>query len=138
MYGGSVGRPRYDVPISTLAFLIDNRFSVPQIADVLRRRRMSENGLCIKATYASISEQELDTIVAGIQQQFPFCGYRQMQGHLAAQGLRIQQERVRESQKRVDPGGCVMRQLSSINRRVYRGNCPLGLWHINGNHKLIK
>ena len=66
-------------------------------------------------------------MVAGIQHEFPLRRYRQMQGHLAAQELRIQQERVRESQRRIDPGGCVMRQLSSINRRVYRVNGPLAL-----------
>ena len=131
VYDGSVGRPRYDVPISVLEFLIESRFSVPQIADVLRvsvrtvRRQMTMYGLSVRATYTSISQQELDAIVAGIQHQFPLCGYWQMQGHLAAQGLRIQQKRVRERQRRVDPGGCAMRQLSSINRRVYRVNGPL-------------
>ena len=144
VYDGSVGRPRYDVPISILEFLIESRFSVPQIAEVLRvsvrtvRRQMTEYGLSVRATYTSISQQELDAVVAAIQQQFPFCGYRQMQGHLVAQGLRIQQERVRESQRRIDPGGCVMRQLSTINRRIYCVNGQLALWHIDGNHKLIK
>ena len=42
------------------------------------------------------------------------------------------------SQRRVDPGGCVMRQLSTINHRIYRVNGPLALWHIDGNYKLIK
>ena len=144
LYDGSVGRPRYDIPVSTLELLIESRFTVTSIAGVLHvsirtvRRRMSEYGLSIRATYSSISDQELDVVVAGIQHQFPLCGYRQMQGHLAAQGLRIQQGRVRESQRRVDPGGCLMRRLSSINRRVYRVNGPLALWHIDGNHKLIR
>ena len=144
LYDGSVGRPRYDIRSATLEFLIENRFTAPQIADVLCvsvrtvRRRMSEYGLSIRATFTSISEQELDAVVAGIQQQFPLCGNRQMQGHLIAQGLRIQQGRVRESQRRVDPGGCAMRRLSSINRCVYRVNGPLALWHIDGNHKLIR
>lgn len=141
---GTVGRPRYDIPGGTLKFLIESGFTVPQIADVLYvsvrtvRRRMSQYDLSIQATFTNISEQELDAIVASIQQEFPLCGYRQMQGHLKPQGLRVQQARVRESQRIVDPGGCVMRRLSSINRRVYRVNGPLALWHIDGNHKLIR
>ena len=56
---------------------------------------MSDYGLSIRETYSRISEQELDAVVARIQQQFPLCGHRQMQGHLLAQGLRIEQGRVR-------------------------------------------
>ena len=77
--------------------------------------------------------QRTQAMAADIQ-----CGYRQMQGHLTAQGIRVQQGRVRESQRRVDPGGCIMRRLSSINCRVYRVNGPLAQWHIDGNHKLIR
>ena len=61
-----------------------------------------------------------------------------MQGHLLAQGVRVQQQRIRESQRRVDPGGVVLRQLTSINRRRYRVNGPLALWHIDSNYKLIR
>ena len=61
-----------------------------------------------------------------------------MQGHLIARGLRVQQYRVRESQRHVDPCGSVMRRLKSIHRREYRVSGPLALWHIDGNHKLIR
>ena len=66
------GRPRYDIPVSTLELLIESRFTVISIAGVLHvsirtvRRRMSEYGLSIRATYSSISDQELDVVVAGI------------------------------------------------------------------------
>ena len=101
-------------------------------------RRLSEYGLSVRATYSVISDAQLDEIVARVQHEFPLCGYRQMIGHLRAQGLRIQQSRVRESQRRIDPGGCVMRRLSTVNRRTYRVNGPLAVWHIDGNHKLIR
>ena len=90
---------------------------------------------CETHIYTDMSEQELDETVSRIQQEFPLCGYWQMQGHLTAQGIRVQQGRVRESQRWVDPGGCIMRRLSSINRRFYRVNGRLALWHIDGNHK---
>lgn len=99
------------------------------------RRRMSEYGLSIHDTYSTITAEQLDGAVSEIQKNFPLCGNQQMIGHLRAQGLRVQQSRVK---RRVDPGGCVMRRLSSIHHRKYRVNGPLSLWHIDGNHKLIR
>lgn len=61
-----------------------------------------------------------------------------MIGHLTSRGFRIQQLRVRESMRRVDPEGTIARRLFTINRRVYSVPSPLSLWHIDGNHKLIR
>ena len=144
VHEGVVGRPRYFIPQDVLQNLLSTGFSVPHISDILCiyirtvHRRLSECGLSVRATYSVISDAQLDEIVARVQHEFPLCGYRQMIGHLRAQGLRIQQSRVRESQRRVDPGGCVMRRLSTVNRRTYRVNGPLAVWHIDGNHKLIR
>ena len=141
---GSVGRPRYYIPQSQLEYLLQSKFSIPQIALLLNvsvrtiRRRMDDYGLSIRGLYARISDFDLDAIVEQIQQQFGLCGNRQMQGHLLSQGIRVQQLRIRESQRRVDPGGVALRRLSSINRRKYKVNGPLALWHIDGNHKLIR
>lgn len=71
-------------------------------------------------------------------QDFPNCGNRQMQGHLVARGYQIQQSRIRLSQRRVDPEGAVMRQSNVIHRREYSVPRPLSLYHIDGNHKLIR
>jgi hypothetical protein len=76
---GMVGRPRLEVSYEQLSFLIENRFSVPQIADMVgvsvrTIRRMSECGLSIHAQYASISDSELDTMVGEVQRQFPMIG----------------------------------------------------------------
>ena len=62
-----------------------------------------------------------------------------MRGYLAAKNLRLQEYRVRESMRRVDPEGVVLRQLQSvpIYRRTYKVKGPLSLWHMDGNHKLI-
>ena len=138
LHDGSVGRTRYDILVGTLEFLWIHCADVLCVSVRTVSRHMSLYGLSINATFTNISEQESDAIVASIQEEFPLGGYRQMQGHLKAQGLRVQQGRVRESQRRVDPGGCVMLRLSSMNRRVYRVNGPLALWHIEGNHKLIR
>ena len=139
-----VGRPSFEIPCEQLSYLIENHFSVPQIATMLRvsirtiRRRMSEFGLSIRAQYSDISDSDLDQIVREIQQQFPTCGNRQMQGHLLARGYRIQQIRIRESQRRIDPDGAVVRRLHVLNRREYSVPAPRSLYHIDSHHKLIR
>jgi hypothetical protein len=138
------GRPRYDLPKNQLHFLLQSKFTIPQMASLLGvsvrtiRRRMEQYGLYVRSFYSSLSDQDLDDLVRSIQTQFGLCGNRQMSGHLLSRGIRVQQHRVRESQRRVDPNGCVMRRLTTINRRQYSVNGPLALWHIDGNHKLIR
>ena len=42
--------------------------------------------------------------------------------------------------RHVDPEGTILRtlQMNVIQRRVYSVPSPLALWHIDGNHKLIR
>ena len=99
---------------------------------------MTEYDLSVHALYSQLTDQQLDEIVRDIETQFPACGNRQMQGHLLARGIRVQQHQVRESQRCVDPSGSVMHRLRVINRRQYHVNVPGALWHIDGNHELIR
>lgn len=92
----------------------------------------------ISATYSPINDEELDALVKDIQVMFPMCGNRQMLGQLLARGVRVQQHRVRESQRRIDPEGSMLRRLNCIHRRVYQVQAPRSLYHIDGNHKLIR
>jgi hypothetical protein len=144
LYTGEVGRPRYVIPKEQLQFLIEAHFSVPQIAGLLgvsvrtTRRRMTAYGLSITASYSNICDDELDAVIQNIQQQFPMCGNKQMQGHLLSRGIRVQQIRIRECQRRVDPEGTIMRRLNCLNRRKYSVPAPRSLYHIDGHHKLIR
>lgn len=49
-------------------------------------------------------------------------------------------QRVQECMRRVDPQGVLMRslQLNPRRRRKYSVPAPNSLWHIDGNHKLIR
>ena len=73
---GTVGRPQYLIPQDVLGSLLETGFSVPQIANILSvsirtaRRRMTKYGLTIRAMYSMRSQQELDTVVCSIQQEF--------------------------------------------------------------------
>ena len=141
---GCIGRPRFVIPCEQVIFLIESRFTAPQMAQILGvslstiRRRMADYGLSITAEYTPFTDEELDRVVEDIQRDFPMCGNQQMQGHLISRGLRVQQLRIREAQLRVDPEGSLMRRLRTVNRRQYQVPAPLSLWHIDGNHKLIR
>ena len=64
-----------------------------------------------------------------------------MKGFLSQRGYTVQQERVRESMRRVDPEEVLLRglQMRIIDRRHYRvpGNqCLFVSYTVDGNHKL--
>ena len=60
-FSGCIGRPRYDIPRSQLEYLLQNRFTVPQISSLLNvsvttvRRRMEEYDLSVRNFYAIIA-----------------------------------------------------------------------------------
>ena len=87
-----------------------------------------------------MSNENLDVIVSSIYTEFPNCRIRRMKGFLLARGIRIQWERVRASLWRVDPEGILLRsmQLNVVRRRHYSVPGPLSLWHLDGNHKIIR
>ena len=122
---------------------MENGFTGPQMASIIEvslstvRRRMAEYGLTVSSEYAYLSDDVLDQLVMQMKHEFPTCGNKQVNGHLLSHGYRVQQLRVREAMRRVDPEGSVMRQLRTLNRRHYRVPAPGSLWHIDGNHKLI-
>ena len=63
-----------------------------------------------------------------------------MKGFLMSKGFKVQWARIRDSMWRVDPTGLVLRttQLNTVRRRKYSVPGTLALWHIDGNHKLIR
>lgn len=142
------GRPKYVVPQEHVEFLIERHFSVPEISKLLgvstrtveRRCRNMEYGLSIRGSHDGMNDNELDDIVTGILKDFPNAGYKRMTGLLLARGIRLQQSRIRSAMQRVNPEGCLLRslELNVLHRRKYQVYGPLALWHIDGNHKLIR
>ncbi|XP_062304625.1 uncharacterized protein LOC134009010 isoform X2 [Osmerus eperlanus] len=90
--------------------------------------------------YSALSEEELDAVIAEIHQSHPNTGYRMMKSFLHARGLLVQITRVRDSLKRVDPIGNEVRAMANrtLRRRQYSVPAPNAMWHIDGNHKLIR
>lgn len=142
--GEDMGRPRFEVLREQLVYLIENGFSCVQISEMtgvslrIVRRRMSEYGLSIRQTYTSIGEDELIQLLRSHLENFPTCGYRLADGWLRQKRYRIQESRIREAMRRIDPLGVASRWLTTIQRRTYSVCGPQALWHLDGNHKLIR
>ncbi|XP_073718079.1 uncharacterized protein [Misgurnus anguillicaudatus] len=140
------GRPKYDIPVETIRMHLLSGFTVQEIADLFEvsnktiRRRMEQHHMRVFDLYSTISDAELDSTIEDIQRLYPNSGYRIIHGHQHSRGLHVQTLRVRESVRRVDPHGTLMRAMSmrTIRRRQYTVPCPNAMWHIDGNHKLIR
>ena len=145
-FSGTSGRPKFNIPYDQLNFLVERGFTFVKMAELLGvsvrtvERRCQDFGLSVRATYADITDVQLDDTVRGIMSVFPYTGYKRMSGYLRSRGIRIQQKRVREAMRRVDPEGTILRalEMNVVQRRVYSVPSPLALWHIDGNHKLIR
>ncbi|XP_076864538.1 uncharacterized protein LOC143516675 [Brachyhypopomus gauderio] len=142
----AVGRPVINISADAIEGYLLFGMKIKDIATVygVSRstivRRMLENGLRVAALYSNISNAELDNLVLQLHQAHPQSGYRMMRALLQARGHMVQITRVRESLRRVDPEGTELRALANrtLHRRSYSVPAPNCMWHIDGNHKLIR
>lgn len=141
---GSVGRPKFVIPREQLEYMLDYNISVPDIAHALGvskstiKRRLREYDLTIRSQQSVLTNEELDDLVRSVQREFPNAGYRRVYSQLKSRSINVIQSRVRESMHRTDPEGVAMRWLNITPRMAYSVRGPLSLWHIDGNHKLIR
>eukprot|EP00794_Sanderia_malayensis_P010656 gene10656-biopygen8525 len=141
------GRPSLEIPKETLLLYFHYGFPKTKIAEMLSvsvkavSRRIQSFGLeDLIVGHADIQDCELDHAVQEIFASFPNCGIRRMKGFLLSRGLNIQWDRVRESMWLVDPTGLLLRttQLNTLQGRKYSVPGTLAVWHVDGNHKLIR
>ena len=144
-HSGGRGRPRFEIDKQQLEYFLDNGFTGPDIAAMLCvslrtvRRRMHGFRLSIRGLHTNLSDAALDMEVGDICSLFPNIGYRRLLGELGRREIRICRTRARESLRRVDPFGVMLRWISGpVTRREYHVPGPLSLWHIDGHHKLIR
>lgn len=130
-----------DVSIEEIEYLRQIRFSWTKIAEILQisrstlYRRLEEENLSQSLSFTNISDVELDRLISSVKACHPNDGERLMTGHLARHNVFVPRARVRGSIHRVDP---VNTALRTIRRRVYRSEGPNAVWHVDGNHKLIR
>lgn len=87
-----------------------------------------------------VEDQQLDHLVEQITRTNRLIGPNSIRARLRQQNIFITRQRVRQSCIRVDPAGCALRSVErrNIERRTYKVAGPNSLWHIDGNHKLIR
>ncbi|KAJ7379552.1 hypothetical protein OS493_015347 [Desmophyllum pertusum] len=141
---GRRGRPKFAISEQQLLFFRENNFTSQDMAHMLGvskrtiENRMAEYELTNKSRYSDIENDFLDSFVQRIMTNFPRSGFKTIEGCLVSQGVRVQRWRLRNAIKRVDPIGRRLRSMHTIRRRVYNVRSPLALWHMDGNHKLIR
>lgn len=146
MEQGNIGRPRFIITHQQISYLRDFSFKWTEIAELLGvsisklNRHRSSLGLGSDDTprFKAISDPDLDVLVRDIVRQLPFSSIRMVQGEMESRGIHVQRERVRASLHRVDSLNIRARLQHVVERRQYRVPGPNSLWHINGNHKLIR
>lgn len=143
---GNVGRPRYIITREQIIYLREFSFKWTEIADLLgvsistlNRHRVSLGlGSDVTPRFSDVSDADLDVLVRDIVRRTPFSGIRMVQGEVEDQGIHVQRERIRASLHRVDTLNIRARFSHVVERRQYRVPGPNSLWHVDGNHKLIR
>ena len=85
-----------------------------------------------------LTAEQLDDVVAECVVNHPERGERMIHATLEARSTYVSRSSLRASIHRVDPEGVEERKSKPIKRRVYSVEGPHHLWHLDGNHKLIK
>jgi hypothetical protein len=151
---GRPGRPRHKINMAVVKQSIQLRTPLSKIATKVLKttsrrtlvRRMQEEGLHIEATAENpallhdphsgmtvVTDEELDSLVATILQDFPNHGRIMMDGALFAQGVRVSSKRIRESLNRVKGAPAVFGRRK-IHRKKYYVPGANSLWHHDGQH----
>lgn len=140
-FTGCRGRPSIDIPREPLEQYLKNNFTIEKLLDfsVCVPRRIIEYQLHFEK-HSSLTDAELDDVVSDVLKTIPRCGYWNMCGHLHPRGHKVQWDRIQDSMRRLCLEEILMwaLQLMAVRCRTYFVQAPLSLWHINGNHKLMR
>ena len=142
---GKPGAPKLNTSLNMLMYYLGSGFTIPDVSAMLNvscstlKRRMKKYGIRKSNFYSLMKDDKLHKVIVSILKDFPNSGYKIKKGFLLSRGHRMQENKTRESMRRVDPEGVMLRtlQLRPVLRRAYQVAGALSLWHIDGNHKLI-
>ena len=138
-----MGRPAKVISKERLEGFLRLKVPVSRIAADLQVSRhtvykaMTEYNLIQQSRYTNISETDIRHAVSSIKGRHPNAGEVMLEGHLRAEGIHVQRSKVRKAIHDLDPS-VTSRKRPAIQRRVYSVPYPNYLWHLDGNHKLIR
>ncbi|XP_062342184.1 uncharacterized protein LOC134039976 [Osmerus eperlanus] len=140
-----MGAPHYQITGEQLRFLMSCAFSLSQMAEILHvsrstvKRRLRRLNLSQAGRFSDLSDTALDDNVKDLVAGNDRLGPESVRAQLRAEGIRVQRRRVRDSMLRVNPRAAALRAMSQrLHRRSYRVAGQNSLWHLDGNHKLIR
>ena len=82
--------------------------------------------------FSDLTDSELDEIISDIKPTHPNAGEINIMGHLRARKICVQRNKVRASIH------CVAKLKYFPCQGLRKTPCPNYVWHIDGNHKLVK
>jgi hypothetical protein len=139
------GRPKVVIEEEKIQFLRDLRFSWTQIAvifGVCRRTlytiRCEYGMIGDDVRFTQISDQELRYQVEAVKRDMPEIGYNMMRGVLRSRGIHVSIPRIQQCISDIDPINTALRWAAPTSRRRYGVPYPNYIWHIDGNHKLVR
>ena len=144
VHTGMRGQPRLEISKRQIECLRELHFSWTKIAELLGvstktlRRRREEFQIDDAEFWSTISDAELRDVMQEIMSIIPGIGQTRMLGALKSRAIRVQRSRVRTLMRELDPIGTALRWRGAICRRNYSVCCANALWHIDGNHKMIR
>ena len=137
------GRPKKNIDRLALERLLNLNLPIKDIAEQFGVSRpvvykaIKDFGIHYQR-FSGLSETDILHEVHVIKQSHPNAGEVMTQGHLESKGIHIQRDKVRKAIHIVDPGGVEQRKQKPIKRRVYESPFPNYVWHIDGNHKMVR
>ncbi|XP_048576635.1 uncharacterized protein LOC125559006 [Nematostella vectensis] len=143
---GQVGRPQFIIPKEQLEVMRGYRLSWMDIARALgvsistlwRLRKKYDIDIGKKRKARTVSEQELEGIILELQQTSPNIGIRMIEGEIISRGLYAARSNIANKLVEMDPVGRVLQWSRQNPRTKYHVPGPNSLWHLDGNHKLIR
>ena len=139
--GNDVGRPSLQINMEDVEDMRKAGMSITKISQALGvsrstlYRAMEGSDLL---GFTEISDQRLDELVIRYKQTHPLDGERMLIGYLRSQDIHLPRRRIRECIHRVDAGGVRSRSVKLIQRRTYYAKGANYVWHMDGNHKLVR
>lgn len=141
---GRRGRPRkvLNHDLVKEAFAPNRRITITAYANAVgvHRNKLSEylREVGLKPSSSDISDDSLDQMVRDFRKQRPQSGLLYITGHIREKGIHVPRSRIRQSVKRVDPTGLLVRRQVAIKRRRYKVAGPNEVWHTDAHLKLSR
>ena len=114
LYTGKPGAPKLNISLNMLMYCLEPGFPIPDVSAVLNvncstlKRRMKEYGIRKSNFYSLMEDDKLDHLIVFILKDFPKSRYKNMKEFLLSRGHGVQENKIRELTRRVDPKGVLL------------------------------